>query len=68
MVTRGDILLLGISAGVTGGMIGGVVLAYGILLITGGANLGWILLCVGAPLSGSVGWIMARRLAARAAL
>jgi hypothetical protein len=61
-INRGDVLLLGISAGVTGGMTGGIG------LIVQGANIGYALLTVGAPLCGIIGWIMARRLARRTGL
>ncbi len=63
MISRGDILMLGISAGVTGGLIGGLLLGIGMNLIVAGANIGWLLLLPAAPLSGVVGWILARRLA-----
>jgi hypothetical protein len=63
MVSRGDILILGISAGVSGGLIGGLMLGIGMNLIVAGANVGWLLLLPAAPLSGVVGWVLARRLA-----
>ena len=65
MITRADILMLGIAAGVSGGLIGGMMLGIGIALVIGGVNIGWLLLFVGAPSSAIVGWIMARRLAAK---
>jgi hypothetical protein len=65
MITRGDILMLGIGAGVSGGLIGGLMLGIGMNLIVAGANVGWLLLVPAAPASGIVGWIMARRLAAQ---
>ncbi len=63
MITRADLLVLGISAGVTGGLIGGLMLGIGMNLIVAGANIGWLLLIPAAPASAIVGWIMARRLA-----
>jgi hypothetical protein len=63
MINRGDILWLGIGSGVSGGLIGGLMLGIGMDLIVNGQPLGWLLLVVGAPASGLVGWIMARRLA-----
>ena len=63
MVTRGDILWLGISSGVTGGLIGGIFLATGMYLASLGKPFGWVLLMVGGPGSGVIGWILARRLA-----
>lgn len=63
MITRGDILLLGITASVIGSLTGGILLFAGMSLIVAGANLGWLLLLPAAPLSGLFGWILARRLA-----
>jgi hypothetical protein len=63
MVNRGDILWLGIAAGVSGGLIGGMMLGIGMNLVVQGQPLGWLLLLPGAPASAIVGWIMARRLA-----
>ncbi len=63
MVTRGDIIVLGLTAGVSGGLIGGLMLGLGMNLIVAGANIGWLLLLPAAPVSGVVGWLMARRLA-----
>ena len=63
MINRGDILWLGIGSGVSGGLIGGMMLGIGLDLVGNGVNVGWIPLTIGAPASGLVGWIMARRLA-----
>jgi hypothetical protein len=63
MVTRSEILWLGISAGVMGSLIGGLMLGIGMDLIVNGQPLGWLLLAPGAPASGLIGWLMARRLA-----
>lgn len=63
MISRGDILMLGIGAGVSGGLVGGIMLGIGMNLIVQGANAGWLLLLPAAPASGVVGWIMGRRLA-----
>jgi hypothetical protein len=65
MVTRADILLLGIASGVIGGLTGGLMLGMGMTLVIGGVNIGWILLFIGAPSSAIVGWVMARRLAGK---
>jgi len=65
MVNRGDILWLGIAAGVSGGLIGGMMLGIGMNLVVQGQPLGWLLLLPGAPASAIVGWIMARRLASQ---
>ncbi len=63
MITRGDIIMLGLGAGVTGGITGGLILGIGLGLVVAGANVGWLLLIVGGPVSGLAGWIMARKLA-----
>jgi hypothetical protein len=63
MVNRGQILMLGISSGVYGAVIGGLMLGVGLGLVVQGANIGWLLLIPGAPASALPGWIMARKLA-----
>jgi hypothetical protein len=63
MVTRSDIIWLGLSAGVTGSLVGGLLLGIGLNLTVQGAHIGWLLLLPAAPLGGMVGWILARRLA-----
>ena len=63
MVTREDIIWLGLAAGVSGGLVGGMMLGIGLGLVVLGQPLGWILLLPGAPVSGIIGWLMARRLA-----
>ena len=63
MVSRGDIIWLGVAAGVSGGLIGGMMLGIGLDLIVNGQPLGWVIMLPGAPASALVGWIMARRLA-----
>jgi hypothetical protein len=65
MVNRGDVLMLGISAGVWGCLIGGMMLGLGMDLIVQGQPLGWLLMLPGAPVSAIPGWLMARRLAKR---
>ena len=62
MVTRGDILWLGIAGGVGGGLIGGLMLGIGMDLVVNGQPLGLLLILPGAPASALPGWIMARRL------
>ena len=62
MVTRGDILWLGIASGTTGGLIGGMFLGIGLDLVVNGQPLGFIPICVGAPASSVIGWVLARRL------
>ena len=63
MVTRGDILWLGIASGVTGGLIGGMMLGIGMDLVVNGQPFGLLLVLPGAPVSALIGWLMARRLA-----
>ena len=65
MITRGDIIYLGLSAGVIGSLVGGMMLGIGIVLVTGGAPAGWLLLLPAAPAGGIPGWLLAKRLAAR---
>jgi hypothetical protein len=65
MITRGEILWLGIAAGTTGGLIGGLMLGVGMDLAVNGQPLGLILVCIGGPASALIGWVMARRLAAQ---
>jgi len=63
MISRGDLLMLGISSGVTGGLIGGMMLGIGMFLAANGANIGWLLMLPAAPASALIGWLLARRLA-----
>lgn len=63
MVTRGDILWLGIASGVSGGLIGGMMLGIGMDLVVNGQPLGLLLIVPGAPASALIGWLLARRLA-----
>jgi hypothetical protein len=63
MISRGDLLMLGIASGVTGGLIGGMMLGVGMFLAASGANIGWLIMLPAAPASGLIGWILARRLA-----
>ena len=63
MITRSDIIWLGLSSGVAGGLVGGLLLGIGLGLVVQGANIGWLLLMPAAPLSGLIGWILARKLA-----
>ncbi len=63
MVNRSEIIWLGVASGVTGGLIGGMILGIGIAMMIAGLNAGLLLICIGAPCSGLIGWLMARRLA-----
>ncbi len=63
MIKRSDIIWLGLSSGVTGGLIGGMMLGIGIAMMIEGIYAGLLLICIGGPASGLIGWLMARRLA-----
>jgi hypothetical protein len=63
MVNRADIIWLGIASGVTGGLVGGMLLGIGMDLVANGAPIGWLLMLPGAPLSAIPGWLLARKLA-----
>jgi hypothetical protein len=65
MILRGDIIMLGLYAGVGGAMIGGTLLGVGMYLMTVGLNIGLLLIVPAAPVGGTLGWVLARRLAAR---
>ena len=65
MVTREDILVLGLTAGVIGSLVGGMMLGIGLGLVIGGQHLGWLLLLPAAPVAGMIGYLLARRLASR---
>jgi hypothetical protein len=62
MITRGDIIWLGIAAGVTGSLIGGMLLGIGMDLVVNGQTLGWLLLLPAAPAAAIPGWLLARKL------
>jgi hypothetical protein len=62
MATREKILILGLTAGVTGSLVGGMMLGIGLGLVVQGAHIGWLLLLPGAPVSGLLGYLLARRL------
>jgi hypothetical protein len=62
MVTRGEIVWLGVAAGVIGSLVGGMMLGIGMDLIVNGQPLGWLLLLPAAPASAIPGWLLARRL------
>ena len=65
MINRSDIIWLGVSAGVTGCLIGGMMLGIGMDLIVNGANVGWVLLLPAGPMGALPGWLLARKLARR---
>ncbi|WP_159998588.1 hypothetical protein [Roseomonas sp. 18066] len=63
MVTRSDILILGLTAGVTGSLVGGLMLGIGLGLVVNNVHAGWILVLPAAPVSGLLGYWIAKRLA-----
>ncbi len=63
MVAREDILVLGLTAGVVGSLVGGMMLGIGLGLVIGGQHLGWLMVLPAAPVSGIIGYILARKLA-----
>lgn len=65
MVTRGDVLWLGVAAGVIGSLTGGMLLGIGLGLVTAGAHGGWLLILPGAPVAGGIGLLLAKRLAGK---
>jgi hypothetical protein len=65
MITRGEILVRGLTAGVIGSVTGGMALGIGLGLVVQGAHIGWLLILPGAPLGGLIGLLLARRLARR---
>ncbi|SDB53260.1 hypothetical protein [Belnapia rosea] len=65
MVTRADILLLGLQAGVISCLVGGLMLGIGLGLVVQNAHIGWLLALPAAPVGGLIGYAMARRLAKR---
>jgi hypothetical protein len=63
VIQRNDIVWLGVAAGVSGCLIGGMMLGIGMDLVVNGQPLGWLLLLPGAPVSAIPGWLLGRRLA-----
>ncbi len=62
MITRPDLLVLGIRASVIGGLVGGILLFTGMNLIISGQNFGWVLLLLTAPVCTGIGWLLAKGL------
>lgn len=63
MVSRSDILVLGLTAGVIGSLVGGLMLYAGLALVMAGNHAGWVLALPAAPAGGGLGLLLARRLA-----
>jgi len=62
MPNRADILVLGLTAGTVGSLVGGLMLGIGLGMVTQGAHAGWLLVLPAAPVSGGLGYLLARRL------
>ena len=65
MITRGEIIWLGVASGATGGLIGGSMLGGGMDLMANGQPFGLIPIIIGGPCSAIIGWLLSRRLAKR---
>ena len=65
MISRADILLLGLTAGVVGCLVGGMMFGIGLGLVVQRAHIGWLLLLPAAPVAGLLGYVLARKLARR---
>ena len=63
MVTRADILVLGLTAGVVGCLVGGLMLGVGLGLVVNRVHAGWVLVLPAAPVAGMLGYVFARKLA-----
>jgi predicted lipid-binding transport protein (Tim44 family) len=66
MITRSDIIWLGVSSGVMGALVGGLMLGVGMAMVIEGGFLGFIFIIPGGPVAGLSGWLMSRRLAKQA--
>ncbi|WP_338661953.1 hypothetical protein VQH23_17190 [Pararoseomonas sp. SCSIO 73927] len=65
MGIREDILVLGLTAGVMGALVGGLMLALGLGLVTQSVHAGWVLVLPAAPVAGWIGKILAKRVVKR---
>jgi hypothetical protein len=63
MVTREEILVLGLTAGTLGSLVGGLMLGVGLGMAVQGAHIGWLLVIPAAPAAGMIGYFLARKLA-----
>ena len=68
MVTRAQLLVLGLTAGVTGSLVGGLMLGIGLGLVVNNVHAGWVLVLPAAPVSGLLGYWQGKRLARDAGL
>lgn len=67
MATREEILVLGLTSGVTGCLVGGMMLGIGLGLAVQGLHVGWLLILPSAPVAGGLGLLLAKRLVGRKA-
>ena len=65
MIKREDSLVLGLTAGVTGSLVGGLLLGLGMSAVAQGVHMGWLLVLPAAPVGGLLGYVLARKLAKR---
>ena len=65
MVTRAEILILGLTAGVVGSLVGGLMLGIGLGLVVQNVHMGWLLVLPAAPVAGGLGYLLAKRLLVR---
>jgi len=63
MITRRDVVWLGIASALSGGLVGGILLAVGIALVLDRQLFGVVLAIAGVPASALIGWLLGRRLA-----
>jgi len=64
-VSREEILVLGLTAGVVGSLVGGLTLYAVLARVVAGSHAGWLLALPAAPLGGGLGYLLARKLASR---
>jgi hypothetical protein len=67
MITRPDILLLGLNAAVIGALTGGLLFGLGLGLVVNHQYAGWLLMLPAAPVAGGIGLLLARRAAKKLA-
>ena len=65
MISRGDVVWLGVSSGVVGALLGGLLLGICMDLMVNGQPLGLLMVVPAAPLAAVPGWLLARQLAKR---
>ena len=68
MITRADILILGLNASIIGTLVGGLLLGLGLAMVVNHEYVGWLLMLPAGPAAGLVGLVLARRLVKREGL